>query len=88
MIAVHVLAGVVIRAPVFTALIVTAQLGVPAAVVKLGLAQGVFKAGEGAAIIVAALVSLGVCAAGAAMAKAGGAATLPSAHAPPVAAPT
>ena len=88
MIAVHVLAGIVIRAPVFTALIVTAQLGVPAAVVKLGLAQGVFKAGVGAAIIVAALVSLGVGAAGAAMAKSGGAATQPTAHAPPVAAPT
>jgi Kef-type K+ transport system membrane component KefB len=71
MIAVHVLAGVVIRAPAFAALIVTAQLGVPAAVVKLGLAEGVLRAGEGAAIIFAALVSLGVCAAGAAIAKAG-----------------
>jgi Kef-type K+ transport system membrane component KefB len=88
MIAVHVLAGILIRAPVFAALIVTAQLGVPVAVVKLGLASGLFKAGEGAAIIFAALVSLGVCAAGAAMAKSGGAATAPTAHAPPVAATT
>ena len=69
MTAVHLLAGMLIRAPVPTALIVTAQLGVPAAVVKLGLAQGLLHAGEGAAIIAAALVSLGVCAAGTALAK-------------------
>ncbi len=69
MTAVHLLAGMLIRAPVPTALIVTAQLGVPAAVVKLGLAQGLLQAGEGAAIIAAALVSLGICAAGTALAK-------------------
>ena len=69
MVAVHVLAGRVVRAPVWTALIVTAQLGVPAAVVKLGLSDGVLRPGEGAAIIGAALVSLGVCALGAAMAS-------------------
>ena len=46
-----------------------AQLGVPAAVVKLGLADGVLKAGEGAAVISAALVSLGLCGAGAAIAS-------------------
>ena len=69
MTAVHLLAGMLIRAPVPTALIVTAQLGVPAAVVKLGLAQGLLHAGEGAAIIAAALVSLGICAAGTALAR-------------------
>jgi Kef-type K+ transport system membrane component KefB len=69
MVAVHVLAGLVIRAPLFTALIVTAQLGVPAAIVKLGLTDGVLRPGQGAAIIFAALVSLGVCATGAALAK-------------------
>ncbi len=69
MVAVHVLAGRVVRAPVWTALIVTAQLGVPAAVVKLGLSDGVLRPGQGAAIIGAALVSLGVCALGAAMAS-------------------
>ena len=53
----------------WTALIVTAQLGVPAAVVKLGVSQGVLHPGQGAAIIVAALVSLGVCAAGTGLAK-------------------
>jgi Kef-type K+ transport system membrane component KefB len=69
MVAVHVLAARLVRAPVWTALIVTAQLGVPAAVVKLGIAQGLLNAGQGAAIIVAALVSLGVCAAGTGLAK-------------------
>jgi Kef-type K+ transport system membrane component KefB len=69
MVAVHVLAGLVIRAPVWTALIVTAQLGVPVAIANLGLADGLLKPGEGAAIIVAALASLGVCAAGTAVAK-------------------
>jgi Kef-type K+ transport system membrane component KefB len=69
MVAVHVLAGQVVRAQIWVALIVTAQLGVPAAVVKLGLADHVLKAGQGAAIIVAALVSLAVCAIGTALAK-------------------
>ena len=67
---VHVLAGVVIRAPTWVALIVTAQLGVPAAVAKLGLSDGVLSAGQGAAIIIAALASLGICAAGTAIANA------------------
>jgi Kef-type K+ transport system membrane component KefB len=67
---VHVLAGVVIRAPVWVALIVTAQLGVPAAVVKLGLSEGVLNPGQGAAIIIGALASLGICAGGTAIANA------------------
>jgi Kef-type K+ transport system membrane component KefB len=45
------------RAP--AALIATAQLGVPAAVVTLGLQEKVLTAAEGAAIIFAALASLG-----------------------------
>ncbi|MGB0097557.1 MAG: hypothetical protein WBP81_34105 [Solirubrobacteraceae bacterium] len=69
--AVHVLAGQLVRGP-GTGLIAAAQLGVPAAVVKLGLADGVLSASQGAAIIVAALASLGFCAAGAAMAKRAG----------------
>jgi hypothetical protein len=44
------------RAP--AALISTAQLGVPAAVVALGLQEGVLTAAQGAAIITAALGSL------------------------------
>jgi Kef-type K+ transport system membrane component KefB len=65
---VHLLAGRAIRAPVWVSLVVSAQLGVPVAVVKLGLSQGTLKPGQGAAIIVAALASLGICAAGAAIA--------------------
>ncbi len=85
MIVVHVLAGASVRAPLFTSLIVTAQLGVPAAIAKLGLAEHVFGAGEAAAVIVAALISLGVCAVGAEMGKsAGGGAEV----AQPVPAPT
>jgi Kef-type K+ transport system membrane component KefB len=60
----HVLAGRLIRAPLWVALTVTAQLGVPAAVVKLGLAEGVVTPGQGAAVVVAALVTLAVCVAG------------------------
>jgi Kef-type K+ transport system membrane component KefB len=66
---VHIGAGMLIRAPVWTSLLVSAQLGVPVAIVKLGLADGVLRPGEGGAIIVAALVSLGLCAAGTAIAK-------------------
>jgi Kef-type K+ transport system membrane component KefB len=81
---VHLLAGWAIRAPVWTALIVTAQLGVPAAVAKLGLAQHVLRPGEGAAIVVASVASLGICAAGVALAKrsAPTAASAPAAAAP------
>jgi Kef-type K+ transport system membrane component KefB len=68
---VHIAAGTLVRAPVWTSLLVSAQLGVPVAIVKLGLADGVLRSGEGGAIIVAALVSLGLCAAGAAIAKRG-----------------
>jgi Kef-type K+ transport system membrane component KefB len=69
MAAVHVIAGQLIRAPIWAALVVTAQLGVPAAVVKLGLGNGVLKPGQGAAIILAALASLGICAVGSALSK-------------------
>jgi hypothetical protein len=50
------------RAP--AALIATAQLGVPAAVVSLGLQEKVLTAAQGAAIIIAALASLGIAALG------------------------
>ncbi len=60
----HGIAGRLIRAPGWVALVVTAQLGVPAAVVKLGLADGIVTPGQGSAIIVAALATLGLCAAG------------------------
>jgi Kef-type K+ transport system membrane component KefB len=50
------------RAP--AALIATAQPGVPAAVVTLGLQEKVLTAAQGAAIITAALASLGIAALG------------------------
>jgi Kef-type K+ transport system membrane component KefB len=74
----HLIGARAVRAPVWTGLIVSAQLGVPAAVVKLGLSSHVLQAGEGAAIIVAALASLGICSIGTALA----ARTTPHAPAP------
>jgi Kef-type K+ transport system membrane component KefB len=87
MIGVHALAGLVIRAPLSTALIVTAQLGVPAAVVKLGQSQGMLKPGDGAAVILAALVSLGICAVGTQMAKGASRTTTPAERKPKPAQP-
>ena len=58
-VAIHLLAAVVSRQRVPAALIATAQLGVPAAVVTVGLQEHVLTAAQGAAIIVAALASLG-----------------------------
>ena len=49
------------------ALVATAQLGVPAAVVTLGLQENLLTAAQGAAIITAALVSLGVATLGTAL---------------------
>jgi Kef-type K+ transport system membrane component KefB len=43
------------------ALAATAQLGVPAGVVAIGLAEGVITPGQGGAIILAALASIGLC---------------------------
>ena len=44
--------------------VATAQLGVPAAVVSLGLQEKVLTAAQGAAIITTALASLGIAALG------------------------
>ena len=49
------------------ALIASAQLGVPAAVVTLGLQGNLLTAAQGAAIITAALISLGVATLGTAL---------------------
>jgi Kef-type K+ transport system membrane component KefB len=64
---VHCLAAVASRQRLPTGLVSAAQLGVPAAVVALGLTEDVIDAGQGAAIVVAALLSVGVCATGAAL---------------------
>ena len=45
-------------------LVATAQLGVPAAVASIGLAQGTLSAAQGAAVVAAALVTLGFAAVG------------------------
>jgi Kef-type K+ transport system membrane component KefB len=76
--ATHVIAARVLRAPTSTGLIVAAQLGVPASVVKLGLASHVLKPGQGAAVIVAALASLGICGAGVTLAKRSGGTAAPA----------
>lgn len=60
-VAVHVAAALVTRQGPPAALAATAQLGVPAGVVAIGLAEGVITPGQGGAIILAALASIGVC---------------------------
>ncbi|MEA2298042.1 MAG: hypothetical protein QOF77_978 [Solirubrobacteraceae bacterium] len=61
---IHVLAGLVTRQPPAAGLIATAQLGVPAAVVQIGLQQRVITPALGAAVTLAALATLGLCALG------------------------
>ena len=58
---IHVLASVIVRRPVAGGLVATAQLGVPAAIATLGLAEHVLSRPVATAIIVAALVSLVIC---------------------------
>jgi hypothetical protein len=66
-VAVHLGAAMLARQPLGAGLLATAQLGVPAAVVSLGLSERVLKPGQGSAIVVAALGSLAVCSWGAAI---------------------
>jgi Kef-type K+ transport system membrane component KefB len=60
-VAIHLLAAALARRPVAAGLAASAQLGVPAAVASLGLAEHVLSPSAATAIVVAALVSLGVC---------------------------
>ena len=55
------------RMPWPSGLLASAQLGLPAAVVSLGLAGHLISAGQAAAIVLAALISLGACSLGAAL---------------------
>ncbi|HEU0317323.1 MAG TPA: cation:proton antiporter [Solirubrobacteraceae bacterium] len=64
---VHVLASVAIRAPRAVGLLASAQMGVPAAVIALGLPARAIDQGQASAIFCAALVSIGACTAGAAV---------------------
>ncbi len=66
-VAIHAVAAALSRQRVPAALVSTAQLGVPAAVVALGLQDGILTAAQGAAIITAALASLGIATLGTAI---------------------
>jgi Kef-type K+ transport system membrane component KefB len=60
-VAIHLVAALVAGRPLSAGLAASAQLGVPAAVASLGLAEGVLSPLITTAIVAAALVSLGVC---------------------------
>jgi len=64
-VAVHVGAGLIARLPLGSGLVATAQMGVPAAVVAVGLQTRIITPGQAAAILAATLVSVGVMAVGA-----------------------
>ena len=64
LIVVHAVAAPATRQPVSAGLIATAQLGVPAAVVQIGLHEHVISPGLGAAVTLAALATLGLSALG------------------------
>ena len=66
-VAIHLIAARLSRQRPSAALIATAQLGVPAAIVTLGLQERVLTAAQGAAIITAALASLAVATLGTAL---------------------
>jgi Kef-type K+ transport system membrane component KefB len=57
----HIVAARATRQSIAAGLAATVELGVPAAVVSLGLQDHVLSPGAGAAIMVAALVSVGTC---------------------------
>jgi Kef-type K+ transport system membrane component KefB len=61
---IHLAAVMLTRRPLAAGLAASAQLGVPAAIASLGLSEHVLSADAATAIIVAALVSLGVCTVG------------------------
>ncbi|HEY8304631.1 MAG TPA: cation:proton antiporter [Solirubrobacteraceae bacterium] len=72
-VAVHLVAARIVRLPPPAGLVASAQLGVPAAMVALGLPAHVLTAPQAAAIIVAALLSIVACSMGAVgMAREGG----------------
>jgi Kef-type K+ transport system membrane component KefB len=63
-VALHLVAALVTRQSWPAGLAASVQLGVPAAVVALGLEEHVLSSGEGAAVLAAALISIGVSSAG------------------------
>jgi Kef-type K+ transport system membrane component KefB len=65
--AVHVLVSAVIRAPAAVGLLASAQMGVPAAVIALGLPAHTIDQGQASAIFCAALCSIAILSVGAAL---------------------
>ena len=61
---IHALAALATRQPLSAGLIATAQLGVPAAVVQIGIEEHVITPALGAAVTLAALATLALCALG------------------------
>ncbi|MDO8390398.1 MAG: cation:proton antiporter [Actinomycetota bacterium] len=66
-IGIHLVAGVVWRLPLGAGLLAAAQLGVPAAMVSIGLSTGQLTPAQSAAIMAAVLATLGACAVGGAV---------------------
>ena len=66
-VAIHAVGAAASRQPAAAGLAATAQLGVPTAVVSLGLQGRLFSAGTAAAIMVAALASIGISTVGVAL---------------------
>lgn len=64
-VAVHVAVALITRAGLAAGLLASAQLGVPAAITSLGLSSGSIDPGQGAAIVAAAIGTVGVAAVGA-----------------------
>ena len=79
----HLVAAFLTRQPAASGLAATVQLGVPAAVVALGLTLNVVSPGAGAAVMIAAVISIGISGAGVSLLSRSAAEVSP----PPVPAP-
>ncbi|HEY4609488.1 MAG TPA: cation:proton antiporter, partial [Ilumatobacteraceae bacterium] len=66
-IVIHVAVGMASRLPLSMTLVASAQLGVPASVVSIGLATEQLTAAQGAAVMASLLVTLGACSLGSAL---------------------
>jgi Kef-type K+ transport system membrane component KefB len=66
-VAVHVIGALITRQPPAAGFVACAQLGVPSAIVALGLSEHVVTTTQGAAIVTASVISLAVCTGGAAL---------------------
>jgi Kef-type K+ transport system membrane component KefB len=77
-IVVHVLVSLLIRAPLAVGLLASAQMGVPAAIIALGLPAHAIDQGQASAIFCAALASIAACTVGAAILRRGAATARPT----------